>query len=318
MNRRFGGEDMSGITWRRPAVLLASLGLLVATAQSSVARAQGSGGGWSQHSASATGAAGEGKPVVIEVFVPLCSDKRGGPCGKHPGAGDAADLEHNIYWGAIYGARRFLDRGFLGWQRTEQSSGEGGSELERVTYKRTVPGARWGTSSPVDVFVVLHAIHGDSNGEALEDFRNKASSGGSVKFNDGSSMREESVHAVGFMGRNPLLKSGKPPSTKDLDLPEPSHGGGGIPSFSIAAHSRETLGAWLRESGSPALLLSRGAVASEGYLLEAVLRGLSENEPGYSIRKRATKTYARHHKMTKDLAELHFAQHLAEPKSYVR
>lgn len=300
---------MSGMTSRRAALLLASVGLLMATAESHVAKAAGTSGGWSQHSASAVGAADSGKPVVIEVFVPLCSDKRGGPCGKHPGAGDAADLEHNIYWGAIYGARRFLDRGWMGWQRTEQTSGEG-SELERVTYRRSVPGSRWGSSAPVDVFVVLHAIHGDSNGEALEDFRNKAASGGSVKFNDGSAMREESVHAVGFMGRNPLLKSGKPPNQKDLDLPAPSSGGGGIPSFSIAAHSRETLGVWLRESGSPALLLSRGAVASEGYLLEAVLRGLSENEPGYVIRKRATETYAKHHKMMKSLAELHFTSYV--------
>jgi hypothetical protein len=166
------------------------------------------------------------------------------------------------------------------------------ASAERVTYKRMLLGSRQRVGHPVELIVVLHAIHGDSNREALTQFLDKASGGGSVKFNAGSGVREESVHAVGFMGRNPLLKAGKPPSERDLDLPEPTKGGGAIPSFSIAAHSRETLGTWLRESGSPALLLSRSAVASEGYLLEAVLHGMAENEPGYAIRTRATETYA--------------------------
>lgn len=308
---------MSWIGSRRRVGLVAGMLALAATVESPSANAVGGANGWSRHNASATEAAQSGKPVVIEVFVPLCSDKRGGPCGKHAGAGDAADLEANIYWGAVYGARRFFERSWLGWQRTEQTAGDGSFELERVTYKRSVAGSRWSSSQPVEVIVVLHAIHGDSNAEALEQFRDKATSGGTVKFNDGSGLREEKVHAVGFMGRNPLLKNGKPP--KEVDLPEPSNGGGGIPSFSIAAHSRETLGTWLYKSGSPALVLSRGAVASEGYLLEAVVRGMADDEPGHSIRKRATETYAKHHKMMKAVAEIHFSPNLPDyNRSYAR
>lgn len=267
--------------------------------------------GWSRYNSGAESAAQGGKPVVIEVLVPLCSDKRGGPCGKHEGAGDATDLEHNIYWGAVFGARRWFERPWLGWQRTEQAPGSG-NVLERVTYKRSVAGKRWGSGAPVEVIVVLQAINGDMNEEAMDEFRNKAISGGSVKFNDGSGVVESPIHAIGFMGRNPLLKNGKPPAEKDLDLPEPSKSSSAIPSFSIAAHSRETLGAWLYESGSPALVLSRGATASEGYLLEAVVRGLAENDAGWVIRKRATEAYAKQHKMTKSTAEIFFSPNIPQ------
>jgi hypothetical protein len=298
--------------------LAATTGVPEAEAQQGPTKAvpqANAGKGWSRHNSAAVDAAQSGKPVVIEVFVPLCSEKRGGPCGKHKGAGDGSDLEANIYWGAIYGARRFMERAWMGWTKTEQTAGEGSVVLERATFKRSVSGSRWGATSPVEVIVVLQAYQGDANDQALEHFRDKASSGGSVKFNDGGGVREEAVHVVGFMGRNPLLKNGKPPREKDLDLPEVEKDGG-LPSFSIAAHSRETLATWLYKAGSPALVLSRGAVASEGYLLEAVLRGLAENDPGFSIRKRATEVYAKHHKLMKSVAEIHFSPTI--PESYTR
>jgi hypothetical protein len=258
--------------------------------------------GWG--SSSAADDVRAGKPLVIEVFVPLCSDAKGGACGKHPGAGDPDDLESNLYWGAVWGARRFLERKWLGWTRTESGQGEGW-EIERATYKRTVNGSRWGVDGSVDVYLVLHAVQGDQGSEALERFRDKASGGGKIRFHDGSGIREESVHVVGFMGRNPLLKNGRVP--KRVELPEASKSSAAIPSFSIAAYSRETLAPWLQSSGSPALLLARGAVASEGYLLESIARGLAENDRGWALTERATKTYSKYKKLPANVAKAHFS-----------
>jgi hypothetical protein len=257
--------------------------------------------GWGSSSAAAD--VRSGKPVVIEVFVPLCSDSKGGSCGKHPGAGDPDDLDANLYWGAVWGARRYLERKWLGWTKTESGSGQSW-ELERATYKRSVSGSRWGVEGRVDVYLVLHAIQGDQGSEALERFRNTATRGGSVRFHDGSGIRDERVHVVGFMGRNPLLRNGRVP--KKPDLPEASSSTGGIPSFSIAAYSRETLAPWLHASGSRALVLARGAVASEGYLLESIARGLAENDRSWGLTQRATQTYAKYKKMSENVAKLHF------------
>lgn len=259
-------------------------------------------GAWSEKAAHVADDVQAGKPLVIEVFVPLCADAAGGPCGKHAGAGDPANLEDNLYWGAVFGARRFFDRKYLGWTRTEAGPGESW-ELERATYKRSASGSRWGTSGSIDVFVVLHAINGDAGDDALRRFRDVATSGGSVKFNDGSGVREERVHAVGFMGRNPLLENGKIP--KHLDLPEPSPGSG-TAAFSIAAYSRETLGPWLQRSGSRSVILARGAAASEGYVLDSVAQGLANNEASWTIAKRTTKAYARWHRLPEQVADIYF------------
>jgi len=258
--------------------------------------------GWGSSSAASDVRAG--KPLVIEVFVPLCSDSKGGACGKHPGAGDPDDLDSNLYWGAVWGARRFLERKWLGWTRTESGQGEAW-ELERATYKRTVSGSRWGVDGGVDVYLVLHAVQGDQGSDALERFRDKASGGGNVRFNDGSGIREERVHVVGFMGRNPLIKNGRVP--KRVALPEASTSSSAIPSFSIAAYSRETLAPWLHSSGSRALLLARGAVASEGYLLESIARGLAENDRSWGLTERATKTYSKYKKLPENVAKAHFS-----------
>ncbi len=148
-------------------------------------------------------------------------------------------------------------------------------------------GAPWGQSGTVEQIVVLHAIHGDSGKEALQRFRDRGTNGGSVHF----AGRDEAVHVVGFMGRNPLLVNGKVP--KDVDLPEPSSSSDAIPSFSIAAHSRETLGPWLTSAGSRALLLARGPVASEAYVLQAVLDGLAHDDKVWTLEQRTLKSYAK-------------------------
>ncbi|MBK7581956.1 MAG: hypothetical protein IPI67_17330 [Myxococcales bacterium] len=267
-------------------------------------------GGWSSRHAGISDDVQAGKPLVVEVFVPLCSDAKGGPCGKHPGAGDPKNLEDNLYWGAVFGARRYLGRADAGWTRVEAGAGEG-FELERATFKRSVRGSRWGTSGGVEVFVVLHAIDGESGEDALRRFLDVAGGGGRVKFNDGSGMREERVHAVGFMGRNPLLRAGRVPDK--LELP-PAATGAGVPMFTTMAHARETLGGWMHAAKSREILLPRGPVASEGYVLDAVLQGIAANDAPWSIRKAVVKSYTRWHKIPANLAEMYFSP--ATPKTW--
>lgn len=264
--------------------------------------------GWASKSPEVLADVQSGKPLVIEVFVPLCSSKRGGPCGKTDESGEADNLDENIYWGAIFGARRFLERKNQGWTKTESGQGES-FELERATFKRTVKGSRYGVSESVEVFLVLHAINGDSNKEAFTRFRETAETGGRVKFNDGTGVREERVHVVGFMGRNPLLVNGRPPFPPlKPDLPAPSTSSGAIPSFSISAHSRETLGVYLARTSSRALLLARGSIASEGYLLDAVARGLAENDNAWGLEQRASKTYADFQRIPRVQSDVYFSR----------
>src|SRR5215468_7908259 len=62
------------------------------------------------------------KPLVVYVVVPLCSNAQI-DCGS-PVAGRPGDLEHNVYWGAVFGARRFFERRGSGWERVEVARGD--------------------------------------------------------------------------------------------------------------------------------------------------------------------------------------------------
>ena len=111
-------------------------------------------------------------PVEIEVFVPLC-DNALIVCGRSA-AGDPRSLEANLYWGAAYGAERFLSRapGFTVRSRSEGSPGSavvlrGELVLERTPAKGERP-----------VRLSLHAYAGDQIDTALEDFL-RAAGGGS-------------------------------------------------------------------------------------------------------------------------------------------
>lgn len=295
------------------ALLSVSFGLFAsaANAQAPTRVGEGSASGWAKKAPDVEGAVRSGKPVVVEVFVPLCSDQKGGKCGKHKGAGEPENLEDNLYWGAVWGARRYLDRSWLGWKKVEQSAGSG-SVLERVVLSRDVSGSRWGTTGRVEQIVVLHAYHGDAGREAFDAFRDRARSGGSVSFSGGGGARSEAVSVVGFMGRNPLLKNGQVP--RKSDLAEASESPSAIPSFSIAAYSRETFGAWLAQTGSPILLAPRGPVASEAYVLHEVLKGIGENEHTWRLWQEAADVYVKFQRIPRELAKVYWAPFI--PKSF--
>ncbi len=297
-------------------VLGASLGLVAGPAAAQPTQIQvraGSTNGWARKAPSVESAVRAGKPIVVEVFIPLCSDEKGGKCGKHKGAGDPANLEDNLYWGAVWGARRYLARHWLGWKKIEQTAGSG-SVLERVVVTRQASGSRWGITDGVEQIVVMHGYNGDAGKEAMDRFRSRATGGGSVSFDRGQ--RSETVSVVGFMGRNPLLKNGKIP--RKVDLPVASASAGAIPSFTIAAHSRETIVPWLYISGSPILIAPRGPVASEAYVLDKVLKGIGNNHSTWEIWKQVAKTYMKYQKVPKKLAEVYWAPYLPKVSSWAK
>src|SRR6185437_4112950 len=90
---------------------------------------------------SAEASPGAGRPLVVYVVVPLCSNAQI-DCGSSI-AGRPTDLAHNIYWGAIFGARRFLERKGSGWERVDVAA-EDGARLERAVFRMRVPGTPWG------------------------------------------------------------------------------------------------------------------------------------------------------------------------------
>jgi hypothetical protein len=223
-----------------------------------------------------------GRPLVVHVVVALCSNEQI-DCGSGI-AGRPGDLEHNVYWGAVFGARRFFDRPRGGWTRVGVEHPDE-VELERVVHRRMVAGAAWGRAEPVEVLIVLSAIHGASIDAAVDRFWTQATEGGRVTFRDGDQVRSERVSVVGYAGHNRLMDGRALPSITTADRSP-------IPSFVVACKSDAYFAEALSTAGSSPLITTRALMAPEGYVLDAIARGLAENRSVTEVRARAVDAYA--------------------------
>jgi len=230
-------------------------------------------------------------PLVIHVIVPLCSNDQI-DCGS-PAAGLAGNLRTNLYWGAVFGHRRFFERKKSEFTRIDLARGKG-PLLERAVYRRM-------SEKNVEEIVVLDAYHGDSIDQAVEMFWHRATRGGVVHFRDGDKDREERVSVVGYAGHNRLMDG--------LRLPAVSKDGASpIPSFVLACESEQYFGPSLRTAGSETLVMTRTLMAPEGYVLDAVVRAIGDGAKPTQIRASAVKAYAKWQKLSDSVAGTIFAK----------
>lgn len=238
-----------------------------------------------------------GRPLVLYVVVPLCSNEQIN-CGSAI-AGRSAGLEHNVYWGASFGAKHFFDRRGSGWEQVEVSR-QDGVFLERVVYRRMVPGGPWGRDAPVEQIVAIQAIHGDAIDTAVDHLYATATTGGRLSFMDGQTKRDERIQIVGYAGHNRMM-DGK-------TLPDPAPGARSpIPSFVLACKSEPYFAPQLTSAGSTPLVMTATLMAPEAYLIDAIARGIGDNAPPSELRSRAVQAYAKWQKLTPRQASSVFA-----------
>lgn len=252
---------------------------------------------WSDAHPKVRAAVKAGQPLVVQVVVPLCSNDQV-DCGSKP-AGRPGDLTTNLYWGAMFGAKRFFDRKNSGWTAVSVSK-PGGGVLEQAVYRRHVPGAAWGAQGAVEQLVVLQAVHGTSIDAAVDSFFALATKGGTVTFDDGNQQRTVRVSAAGYAGHNRLM-DGK-------TLPAVSRPAAPLPSFVLACRSEGYFGAALRKAGSDTLVMTRDLMAPEGYVIEAVARALGDNAAPAEVRRQAVLATARYQKLPEKTAAKIFAK----------
>jgi hypothetical protein len=232
----------------------------------------------------------QGEPLVVHVTVALCSNDQI-DCGSKL-AGKAGDLRHNIYWGAIFGARRFLERKGSEYERIALGAVDD-VVLERAVYRRRVPGKRWGLSSPktIEQIVVLDAVHGDKIDRAVTGFWQTATTGTRLTIDDGDRKRTVTVSVAGYVGHNRLMDG--------LKLDRADHKSkSALPSFVLACYSEQYFGEKLRDAGAEPLVMTRQLMAPEGYVLEAVLSAVGDGVPKKEIRRRAVAAYAKWSKLS--------------------
>lgn len=229
-----------------------------------------------------------GRPLVVHVTVALCSNDQI-DCGSKI-AGRPGDLAHNIYWGAIFGARRFLERKGSGFKRISKERVDG-VLLERAVYRREVPAKRWSLSrgGKIEQIVILDAVHGSSIDSAVLGFWGKATRGEKLTIEDGERKRELRVQVAGYVGHNRMLDG--------LRLPNASTPERALPSFVLACYSEQSFGSALETAGSKPLVMTKQLMAPEGYVLHAVLTGIGDGASNKEIRQRTVQAYAKWSKL---------------------
>lgn len=229
-----------------------------------------------------------GEPVVVHVTVALC-DNAQIACGSG-GLGSPGNLRSNLYWGALFGAKRFFDRPERGWEAVAQR-GETDGVLERAVYRRWVAGSRWGRRGRVEQLVVLDAVHGARIDEAVARFHRMATAGATLAVDDGSRRRDVRVSVAGYAGHNRLMDGLRLPEVED-GLREP------VPSFVLACLSERFFSSSLRAAGSSPVVTTRAFMAPEGYAVEAAARAFGDHRTPEQIRDAVVRAYATWQKIT--------------------
>ncbi|HVJ16798.1 MAG TPA: hypothetical protein VM686_15260 [Polyangiaceae bacterium] len=244
-----------------------------------------------------------GQPLTLLVVVALC-DSALIACGGQ-GAGDPGSLDKNLYWGRAFGARRYFDETARkqGWQRVARQAGEG-PVLEQLVYRRWVKASAWdpekSADATVEQLVVLRAVHGKHIDDAVLDLYRFAGQGAEAVFEQEGQTRRVPVHVVGYAGHNRLMDG--------VTLTPPTATAQAVPSFVFACRSAPYFSETLSDLGSQPLVMTRDLMAPEGYIIEALARGLGDHATVKELRARVVASYARWQRIPERTAGSIFAR----------
>ncbi len=221
----------------------------------------------------------------VEIFVPLC-DGRQLACGRG-GAGDARSLEANLYWGAAYGAERFLSRA-PGFQVRARRDGPPGSPVLRELVLERTP-----ARGERPVRLTLRAYAGEHIGQALKDF----------------------LHAVAGRSQADLVVWAGHDVLMDQQAPaiHPPPSATPRPAAVLACSSEAYFGPVLHALGATPVVLTRTFMAPEAYLLEALAASVARHGPtdARAMRGALVAAYARYQRISPRAAGTVFSQHVS-------
>jgi hypothetical protein len=221
-------------------------------------------------------------PLALDVFVPLC-DSNLIACGRGA-AGDPESLRGNLYWGAAYGAERYLSRarGFRVSRSTDRPI------PDRPYLLREVRLVREARNTEREVHIRLLAYSGRHIDQALADFL--AAAGGLGTEAD----------LVVWAGHDRLMDV-PPPPVSPSNSPKPV--------VVLACSSQQYFGPVLQTIGARPLAWTRTFMAPEAYLLEALASAVAQHglNSSTAIRQELIKAYARFQRIPTKAASTVFA-----------
>jgi hypothetical protein len=216
-----------------------------------------------------------GKPLVVEIHVPLC-DNDIIPCGNAK-LGDGDNPATNLYWATTPGFGYWFKRKGSGWTAVKRDATDTGDKdvLALLEYKRKVTtSAAWrkqGAPKTFEVQLVIRAWRGSAIDRALDTYAAAVSG-------------KSDAQIVAFVGHNRLM---------DLDSykwPEPGEDTKGT--IAIACHTAAYMKRDVSASTRVPLLMTNDFLFSNAAPLEAAVLAFARGGDYAQIRRDAATAYA--------------------------
>ena len=214
-----------------------------------------------------------GKPLTVEVHVPLC-DSSIIPCGNTK-LGDGNNPDTNLYWATTPGFGRWFARRAGGWRRAVRAETGDDDILTTHVYRRTVRASRaWrraGAPARFEIAITVHAWRGTAIDRALARYAADVSA-------------DAGPHIVAWVGHNRLM------DLAEFHWPAPGKTTKGT--IAIACHTA----AYMEETVSSAtrvpLLMTRDFLFANAAPLEAAVLAYATGGTYAQIRIAAATAYA--------------------------
>lgn len=233
-----------------------------------------------------------GKPLVVEVHVPLCESTIIACGNKQLGDGD--NPETNLYWATTPGFGEWFARRGSGWKRMlkQTAATSGDADILAVhVYRRTITTpAAWkkrGAPAKLEIDIVVHGWRGTAIDRALAAYAADVS--GSVArtltLDDGSTLAAGgAAQIVAWVGHNRLM---------DLDTFQwPTPGTMAKGAIAIACHTAAYMEEPVPSATRVPLLMTRDFLFANAAPLEATVLAFASGGSYAKIRLDAATAYA--------------------------
>lgn len=234
-----------------------------------------------------------GRPLVVQVHVPLC-DNDILRCGNAR-LGDGDNPATNLYWATTAGFGRWFTRKGSGWTRVLDGDGDtvGNADvLDVLVFRRTVTAHKaWratGAPERFDVYVVAQAWRGEAIDRALDAWAAELYGGAAhtLTLSDGTELAVGGgARIVAYVGHNRLM---------DLDAYAwPGEGSGSRKgAIAIACHTDAYMHDEVPAEDRVPLLFTRDFLFASAPPLEGVVRAFAEGGGYAAMRQAAAEEYA--------------------------
>ena len=222
-----------------------------------------------------------GQIRTIHVFVALCDNQYQGIVPVPKNLGDGKNPRTNLYWGAAYGVKSYLNYKTNDWELVKKLEPDNPVILERLLFKHFAE----------EVYILADAYDGEKIKTCVEDFLKASNGQNSIQILHDSTVLEfgGGSNLISYIGHDGLMDF-------SVDIDYKPHMNEKKDVIILACYSKDYFSAEIEDANANPLLWTTHLMAPEAYTLKGAIDGWIRNESGEEIDERAAQMYNKYQK----------------------